>query len=152
MDTKKLGLYALGGIGAVALFKYLQKESNKKANIKDVIQHWLNTVCQHNPQAVVDLYAPDGVLVGTIAEDIKKGRQEIIQYFNMFLEKKPCGIITSITTQNYGNYAIADGTYDFTLIGDSGEKEVVPARFTFVLRRNKGVWQIATHHSSSQPE
>ena len=47
--------------------------------------------------------------------------------------------------------AIADGTYDFTLEED-GKKEVVPARFTFVLRRNKGVWQIATHHSSAQPE
>ena len=69
----------------------------------------------------------------------------------MFVEKKPCGVITSLSSQNFGDYAIADGTYDFTLEED-GKKEVVPARFTFVLRRNKGVWQIATHHSSAQPE
>ena len=152
MDYKKIGIYVLGGIGAVAVVRYLQDQANKNANIEGVIQNWVDTVCTHNPQAIVDLYAPDGVLVGTIAENIKKGRNEIIQYFNMFVEKKPCGIITSINTQRYGNYAIADGTYDFTLMGDEGEKEVVPARFTFVLRRNKGVWQIATHHSSAQPE
>tara|TARA_R110001599_G_scaffold185491_2_gene379763 strand:+ start:354 stop:809 length:456 start_codon:yes stop_codon:yes gene_type:complete len=151
MDAKKVGLYVLGGVGVVAAYKYLERQSNKRANIKDIIQNWVNTVCTHNPQAIVDLYAPDGVLVGTIADDIKIGRQEIIKYFNMFVEKKPCGIITSISTQNYGDYAIADGTYDFTLEED-GKKEVVPARFTFVLRRNKGVWQIATHHSSAQPE
>jgi len=69
--------------------------------------------------------------------------------------------LTEINIQNFGsNYAVADGTYDFTLLNDKGEKDVVSARFTFVLRKvvggpntpNRGGWLIASHHSSVNPE
>ena len=37
MDAKKVGLYVLGGVGVVAAYKYLERQSNKRANIKDII-------------------------------------------------------------------------------------------------------------------
>ena len=123
-----------------------------KKPIIGYIQHWLNTVCQHNPNEIVDLYAPDGVLLGTVAENIKIGRGEIINYFDMFVQKRPCGEIDTIFVQDFGNIAIVDGTYTFELDNDNGGRDSVPARFTFVLRKVGNGWKIATHHSSAQPE
>ena len=71
----------------------------------------------------------------------------------MFVGKKPCGYITEMNVQNLGiDYAVADGTYTFELTNEKGEIDIVPARYTFVLRKINGEWKIATHHSSVNPE
>tara|TARA_R110000824_G_scaffold6208_3_gene28644 strand:- start:2755 stop:3132 length:378 start_codon:yes stop_codon:yes gene_type:complete len=116
------------------------------------IQHWLDTVCKHNARDIVNLYASDGVLLGTVAENIKIGQSEIIQYFNMFVTKQPCGEIDTIFAQDYGNIAVVDGTYTFQLNNDEGGRDSVLARFTFVLKNVGGGWKIATHHSSVNPD
>lgn len=146
---------------AYLIHRKIQKNSNTVNNIRGVIQNWIDTVCRHNPQEIVSLYAPDGVLLGTVAQTMKVGHKEIMDYFNMFVGKKPCGYITQINVQNFGSdYAVADGTYTFELTNDEGNIDIVPARFTFVLRRvvggpntpNRGGWIIASHHSSANPE
>ena len=148
-----LALIGLGGFIAYRVYCNHLKNQNNPKEIEKVIQNWLDTVCKHNPQAIVDLYAKDGVLLGTVAKTMKVGRERIAEYFNMFVEKKPCGVFTEINIQNFGSdYAVADGTYDFTLLNDEGEKDVVSARFTFVVRKIDGVWKIASHHSSVNPE
>jgi uncharacterized protein (TIGR02246 family) len=123
-----------------------------KQPIVGYIQHWLDTVCKHNANDIVNLYAPDGVLLGTVAKTIKNGHGELMQYFNMFVTKQPCGEIDSYYVQDYGDIAIVDGTYTFELNNDYGGRDSVPARFTFVLRKINGGWKIATHHSSVNPE
>jgi len=115
------------------------------------IQHWLDTVCKHNARDIVNLYASDGVLLGTVAENIKDGQTEIMEYFDMFVTKKPCGVIDTYYVQDYGDIAIVDGTYTFELNDDYGSRDSVPARYTFVLRKVNGGWKIATHHSSVNP-
>jgi uncharacterized protein (TIGR02246 family) len=148
-----IAVVGVGGIIAYRLYCNHQRSKNNPEEIEKVIQNWLDTVCKHNPQAIVDLYAKDGVLLGTVAKTMKVGRERIAEYFNMFVEKKPCGVFTEVNIQNFGSdYAIADGTYDFTLLNDEGEKDVVSARYTFAVRKIDGVWKIATHHSSVNPE
>lgn len=146
---------------AYLIHKNILKNSNTPDNIRGVIQNWIDTVCRHNPEEIVSLYAPDGVLLGTVAKTMKVGQKDIMGYFNMFVSKKPCGYITEINVQNFGSdYAVADGTYTFELTNDEGNIDIVPARFTFVLRRvvggpntpNRGGWIIASHHSSVNPE
>ena len=90
---------------------------------------------------------------------MKVGRQEISSYFDMFVKKRPCGVFKEINVQNFGtDYAVADGTYVFTLLNEDdttsiiGTSQLVPARFTFVLRKVDGNWLIASHHSSANPE
>jgi uncharacterized protein (TIGR02246 family) len=139
--------------GAYILYNNMQKNKNNPETIRGVIQNWVDTVCRHNADDIVSLYAPDGVLLGTVAKTMKVGQNSIIGYFNMFVGKKPCGYITDINVQNFGSdYAVADGTYTFELTNEDGEIDIVPARYTFVLRRINGEWKIATHHSSVNPE
>ena len=150
MKTKNLLLAGAAGLGTFMLYKRWNKKKPAPCP-KKAIQNWVDTVCKHNPNDIVNLYAPDGVLLGTVADNIKKGRGQIIEYFNMFVQKKPCGEITSIMEQNDGNIATVDGTYTFKLTNEDGSVKEVPARFTFVLRNIGGEWLIATHHSSKQP-
>ena len=121
-----------------------------RSSAKQFIQTWLDTVCTHDPEAITNLYLNDGDLLGTVAESIKYGKAEIRTYFDMFVQKKPCGVITSITSTDYHNISVVNGTYTFE-ITDEGEVVQVPARFTFVLKQNAGGWLIDTHHSSAQP-
>ena len=114
------------------------------------VHHWLDTLCTHDPEAVVNLYLPDGVLLGTLAENIKYGRSQIRTYFDTFVTKKPCGVITSMSSVTYDSVAVVNGTYLFELEEDGGTIKV-PARFTFVLVLGDGGWLIDTHHSSAQP-
>ena len=150
--TKLLSALALAS-GAFILYRMKVRSNNNPETIRGVIQNWVDTVCRHNHKEIVSLYAPDGVLLGTVAENMKVGQNSIIEYFDMFVGKKPCGYLTEMNVQNFGcDYAIADGTYTFELTNEKGEIDIVPARYTFVLRRINGEWKIATHHSSAQPE
>ena len=115
-----------------------------KPNAVAFVQQWLDTVCTHDPQAIVNFYSQDGILVGTVAEKIKRGRKEIKTYFDEFVKKKPCGKITSSQTQMVNGVSIVSGVYEFNLDG-----EIVPARFTFVVAKNDmGEFEIINHHSS----
>ena len=120
--------------------------------ISTLVQNWLNTLAMHDPLDVVHLYAPDGILLGTIAENIKVGRDEILTYFEMFVQKKPVGEIKSMYVQDLGDAKVADGLYVFTLTDQLGTKTEVIARYTFIFKRYMGQWLIASHHSSKQPE
>jgi len=127
-------------------FSFLQNKSSAQS----FVQHWLDTVCTNDPQAITNLYLSDGVLLGTVAENIKYGQAEIRSYFDMFVQKKPCGVITTMTSVDYHGVSVVNGTYVFELTED-GNTMQVPARFTFVLRQVGNGWRIDTHHSSAQP-
>ena len=130
----------------------MEKKTHQKPVIgpEETIQNWLKTVSKHKPEEIVNLYTTDGVLLGTLADNIKKGREYVIEYFNEFVKKKPTGEITSFFVQESDNFAIVDGTYTFHLMSN-GQVDSLPARFTFVLKNVNGKWLIATHHSSKQP-
>lgn len=119
--------------------------------VSQLVKNWVNTLGTFNPEAVVNLYAPDGILLGTIAENIKVGRDEILTYFNMFVQKKPVGMINTMYIQDGGSCKVADGIYTFTLTDSLGKKTEVIARYTFVFKQYMDQWKIASHHSSKQP-
>ena len=115
-----------------------------KPNPVSFVQQWLDAVCTHDSQAIVGFYSEDGILVGTVAEKIKRGHKEIKTYFDKFVKKRPCGKIISYQTQMVNGVSIVSGVYEFNLDG-----EKVPARFTFVLAKNDmGEFKIINHHSS----
>jgi uncharacterized protein (TIGR02246 family) len=119
--------------------------------VSQLVKNWINTLGTFNPEAVVNLYAPDGILLGTIAENIKVGRDEILTYFNMFVRKQPIGMINTMYIQDFGSSKVADGIYTFTLTDSLGKKTEVIARYTFVFTQYMDEWKIASHHSSKQP-
>ena len=120
---------------------------------KEFIEEWMEAVCSNDVNAILPLYKEDGLLLGTLDSEIRKGHSEIKIYFDYFLQFKPCGRITKIVEDDLGyrRLAIANGTYDFDLT-ENGEQKTAPARFTFVLDRVGTKWKIHSHHSSKKPE
>ncbi len=120
---------------------------------KEFIEEWMEAVCSNDVNAILPLYKEDGLLLGTLDSEIRKGHSEIKIYFDYFLQFKPCGRITRIVEDDLGyrRMAIANGTYDFDLT-ENGEQKTAPARFTFVLDRVGTKWKIHSHHSSKKPE
>lgn len=138
-------------LGGGVLYLALRRKTPSAAEVAALTQNWLDTVCSHNPAAVTALYAPDGVLVGTVAERIKRGRPDIRTYFDMFLAKEGlCGQVTSDTVQSFPGWAIHSGMYTFAWT-ENCEPTTVPARFTFVYVQTPYGWRIANHHSSALP-
>ena len=120
---------------------------------KAFIEEWMEAVCSNDVNAILSLYKKDGLLLGTLDSEIRKGHDEIKIYFDYFLQFKPCGRISNIIEEDLGHrrMAIANGIYEFDLT-ENGEQTTTPARFTFVLDREDAKWKIHSHHSSKKPE
>ena len=58
-------------------------------NMNNALQTWINLVSIQDIDSVVNLYADDGVLLGTFSDEIRKGKVKIREYFDFFLNKKP---------------------------------------------------------------
>ena len=118
----------------------------------EFVEEWMEAICSNNVEAIVKLYKKEAVLLGTLDKKVRKGLDKIKEYFDFFVQLKPCGKITSIVEEDFGHrrMGVANGTYDFDLT-ENGEKTVAPARFTFVLERSGTKWKIHSHHSSKQP-
>ena len=119
--------------------------------IELALTNWLNTLADGNAVKMTDLYLENGVLLGTVAKEIKQGRLAIQEYFEMFLKKSPIGSVDSFILQNFGDVCISDGTYTFEIDGEGGNRESVAARYTYVWKKENKKWMIATHHSSVNP-
>ena len=119
----------------------------------DFVQEWMDAVCSNEINAILSLYKENGLLLGTLDSEIRKGRTEIKLYFDYFLKFKPCGRITKIIEEDFGyrRMSIANGIYEFDLT-ENNEQSTTSARFTFVLERDGTKWKIHSHHSSKQPE
>jgi len=112
-----------------------------------VVDQWSATYSANDRDALVKLYAPDALLLGTTDPVATRGTDEIRKYFeplekggrhNTIIEKNV--IVLSDTA-----VAIA-GFYDFARKEQNYEPR--PSRFTFVVVKRDGKWLIAHHHSS----
>jgi len=131
-----------------------------EAAIKQLFVRW-NAALQMpnpdnpNPNAVVNLYAREAVLLPTVEIGPYTNPDDIRKYFERFLAKKPSGAIDEAKrTICIGcNIAFDAGLYTFTVNGDQPDTRVkVPARYTYIYQLKGDRWLIAHHHSSVRPE
>jgi|GEM_PF-208047 len=138
------------------LSSFAQTEQAEK-EIAETTDTWLNTVTSGS-EGVVDetvaLYAEDGILWGTVSEQVRDTPAEIRDYFEYF------AMLPELSVSSYKgcvrmydeNLAINSGYYTFTFSKD-GETKEVPARYSFTYQNNgSNQWEIIEHHSSALPE
>ncbi|MEV8435998.1 SgcJ/EcaC family oxidoreductase [Actinosynnema sp. NPDC051121] len=110
---------------------------------------WNRALATGDPQQVADLYAPNGVLLPTLSDNVRSDRAEIVDYFEHFLVNEPSGEILESHVAVLGpDTAIDSGVYRFTLAANGTR---VDARYTFAYERVDGKWLIVNHHSSAMP-
>jgi uncharacterized protein (TIGR02246 family) len=103
-------------------------------------------------EAIVLLYATDGVLWGTLSPTVRSNRAALRDYFVMAFKVLP-GLKVTFGEQLirvYGDTAVNTGYYTFSYVKD-GEAKTLPARYSFTFVKDGGNWMIVDHHSSAMP-
>jgi len=101
-------------------------------------------------EALVKLYAPNAILLGTNSPIISEGRDAVRAYFTN-LKLAGSGNKNEIQERRTivinDNAVVVTGFYQFTRMSD-GKPVIAPARFTVLLTNVDGQWLIAHQHSS----
>ena len=133
-------------------------ETIDSATPQALYQAWTSAMENRDIDRLLDLYDRDeSALWGTLANELKIGRDAIKTYFNSFLDRSSLAIETLyvVYRQPSETIALANGAYAFSLGGPSGSDPIakVEARFSFVFRKSidSEDWKILDHHSSKFP-
>lgn len=114
------------------------------------LTQWTEAVASGRIEAILELYAPDAVLVPTLSNEIAVTADCRRKYFEFFLSDggPDCTLksVVSRTDRKHGTATVA-GIYAFRFRRPTGE-ETVPARFLFTLEEIGSRWMIIGHHSS----
>jgi uncharacterized protein (TIGR02246 family) len=113
-----------------------------------VVDRWSAAYTSNDPEAVVQNYAPDAILLGTVSPVISVGTEAIRKYFSALKGTGNKNAIQERHTLVLGEDAVVvTGFYEFT--GMKDDKPVPrPSRFTMLVTKRGGEWHIAHHHSS----
>ncbi|MEE1823530.1 SgcJ/EcaC family oxidoreductase [Streptomyces sp. BE20] len=132
-----------------------QDRRNKAAQreVAALFDQWNATLQSGDPEKVAARYAADAVLLPTASPRIRTNREEIADYFEHFLQKKPYGErLRSVVTVLDADSAIDAGLYRFHLTDPgTGAAEQVDARYSYEYEKRGGRWLIVNHHSSVLP-
>src|SRR5215475_4259142 len=141
MKNLAVGLCLWFVTSATAAFAGPAEEANA------VIDQWSATYTANDRDALVGLYAPDAILLGTTSPVISEGTEGIRKYFqdlpgsgrkNSIVERRT--IVVSETS------VVGTGFYNFARATENDTPR--PSRFTMVVVKRDGRWMIAHHHSS----
>lgn len=122
------------------------------SQVEKLFDNWNAALQTRDPQKIVSLYAPAGVLLPTLSNIPRTNHKELIDYFKYFMAQHPSGKIDSRVIRTGCDWATDTGIYTFTFNGDNPEKKhSVSARFSFTYEDIDGKWLIISHHSSLLP-
>ena len=121
--------------------------------IRGLFREWNSALATLDPSNVADLYGPGATLLPTVSNQVRTTREGIIDYFKVFLQTRPQGVVEESHVQTFSSDLAAHyGVYTFTLHNDDKTSQKVGARFSFTYKKIGGRWMIAEHHSSALPE
>jgi uncharacterized protein (TIGR02246 family) len=113
-----------------------------------VVDRWSAAYTSNEPEAIVKIYAPDAILLGTVSPVISVGTEAIRKYFSLV---KGTGNKNAIQERHTivldDNAVVVTGFYEFTGMSE-GKPVPRPSRFTMLITKRGGEWHIAHHHSS----
>lgn len=132
-------------------YSSIQKIPSEKKSLNDFINDWAFGVNNHNLLSVLSAYDTQGLLWGTFAKELREGHPNIRKYFEHFLELDRLSVhFDSGEIRQYHDIYIKSGKYIFTYF-KKDEKIELPARYSFVCKKEKTGWYILEHHSSQFP-
>lgn len=133
------------------IYSSVVRSGTEKKNLDDFIADWAFGVNQHNLLSVVGTYDSEGLLWGTFAKDLRTGHFHIRRYFEHLFELDNMKVqFETGETRQYHDIFIRSGAYVFSYRKKGGIVRV-PARYSFVCKKEKTGWYILEHHSSEFP-
>jgi MFS superfamily sulfate permease-like transporter len=127
------------------------RPSSEAKDLDAFIADWAHGVNSHNVLAVISTYDSAGLLWGTFAKDLRSGHFHIRRYFEHLFDLDDVKVhFDSGETRQYRDIFIRSGAYTFTY-RKKGTRVDIPARYSFVCKKEKSGWYIVEHHSSEFP-
>lgn len=133
---------------------YADAELACLAGAKAALYQWAATVATRNVDRVLELYAPDAILVPTLSNEVRDCEDSRRSYFENFLAND--GLVCDIevfkkrVSRKLGTVVVG-GLYTFAL-RENGSQRIVPARFLFTFEQIDDRWLITGHHSSIEAQ
>jgi len=149
-STETMLVHKDGQLGGIRYSSINRNPADKKL-LKDFINDWAFGVNTHSLTAVVSTYDSQGLLWGTFAKELREGHGNIRGYFEHLFELDGVSVhFESAEVRQYKDIFIQSGKYIFTF-NRKKEHVTVPARYSFVCKKEKNGWFILEHHSSEFP-
>ena len=117
-----------------------------------VVARWAATFSANDAEAILKLYTPDAILLGTVSPIISDTPEARRAYFSRLPgsgNKSAIGEHRTIVLND--NAVLLSGFYDFTIV-QNGKPVDSPARFSMLVVKRGSEWLIAHHHSSQKPK
>lgn len=116
------------------------------------VQKWAAAYSANDPAAVLKLYTPDAIFLGTISPIIADNAETRAAYFKRLPGSGNKTVIGERRTMVLNDTAVlVAGFYTFTIMRD-GKANESPNRFTMLVVKRGANWLIAHHHSSPRPK
>jgi hypothetical protein len=132
-------------------YSTVSHDATAKKRLTDFISDWAFGINTHSIPAVVGCYDYNGLLWGTFAKELREGHHKIKDYFEHLFELDGVHVdFKSGEVRQYKEIYIQSGKYVFTF-KRKGQPVSVPARYSFVCKKEKTGWFILEHHSSEFP-
>lgn len=113
--------------------------------IRELDAEWSAAATRHDVDAVVALYATDGVLVWPDAK-AAHGTAAIKRAWKKFIAETPGLGITftaeSITISKEGDLAVDFGKVVLTMTGENGKKVRMVAKYLVTWKKVRGTWKV----------
>lgn len=134
-------------------FRSIRKSPSDKKSLSVFVNDWGKALNGGNLLNIINHYDYDALLWGTFAKDLSNGHIPIKKYFEHLLELKQLKVhfFDDYEIRQYNDVFIQSGSYEFSY---SKKNDVinVPARYSFVCKKDRNSWYILEHHSSVLPE
>lgn len=136
--------------GGVRYTSVVHSAADRKS-LDEFILDWAHGINSRNLLEIVSCYDVAGLLWGTFAKDLKAGHANIKKYFEHLFENEGLRVTFETgETRHYGGIYIRSGSYVFSY-RKRGALVQVPARYSFVCKKERTGWYIVEHHSSEFP-
>lgn len=132
-------------------YRSIRKAPSDQKSLTIFLNGWGLSINSHNVLNVVNNYDYDALLWGTFAKQLHNGHTSIKKYFNHLMELADLRVVfDSAEVRQYGDIFIQSGAYTFSY-RQKGNEVRVPARYSFVCKKDRNSWMILEHHSSEFP-
>lgn len=126
--------------------------ADPQAEVADAAKQWETTFATNDLDKMLDLYAGDGVLWGTLSPTVRNTPADLKAYFVGAFKALPEAKVEfgEQIVRVYGDTGVNTGYYTFSFTKD-GETKSIPARYSFTYVKDGDSWLIVDHHSSAVP-
>ena len=128
--------------------------ADSKADALQIVDRWAKAFTASDVDAIVRLYAPDALFMGTGSKAVVTKPEGIRTYFeNALLNNRPRGAsLNSFESMVLSDNAVLVTGLDTVTAVRDGTPTSATGRVTFVVARRGADWQIVHFHRSAMPQ